>query len=71
MEYNKLIAAFVSVIATRIILKWTGVDVSTLGVDLEWQMLWALVVDLVAASVTGFCVWLVPNVKKRWRDLWA
>ena len=71
LQYNKLIAAFVSVFATRYVLQWTGVDVSTIGIDSEWQAIWTGLVDIVVASVTGFFVWAVPNVKKTLSDFWA
>lgn len=70
-EYNKLIAAVVSVIAMRLLLRWTGIDVNALGVGTEFQALIALAVDAVVASVTGFLVWYIPNVKARWRDWWG
>lgn len=68
LEYNKLIVAFASIIATRLILRWTGIDVNTLGIDTEFRELIALGVDATVAAVTGFLVWWVPNVRARLRD---
>lgn len=71
LEYNKLIAAFVSVIAMRLLLRWTGIDVNALGVGTEFQAAVALGVDAAVAAVTGFLVWWVPNVRARLRDKWG
>ena len=67
--YSKLIAAVLSVLVTRWFLRWSGIDLASLGVDAEVGAIVALAVDTVAAVVTGFFVWLVPNVKQKWKAL--
>lgn len=64
LNYSKPIAAIVSILLTRWLIKWAGLD----GVESEVSTIVALLVDAMAAAVTGFFVWLVPNVKKRVTD---
>lgn len=67
--YNKLIAALVSVFLMRLLLQWTGLDAAALGVGDQFRDLVSLGVDAVAAAVTGFFVWLVPNIKRGVNEL--
>lgn len=63
-SYNKLIAAIVSALLVRWFLKWSGIDISAIGVEEDLRMLVSVAIDVVAAGVSGFFVWLVPNIKK-------
>jgi hypothetical protein len=69
-SYSKLLAAVVTVLLMRWVLRWTGLDVAELGVQEDFQAVVYLAVDAVAAGVSGFFVWLVPNVRMKLRDLW-
>jgi hypothetical protein len=69
-SYSKLLAAVVTVLLMRWVLRWTGLDVAELGVQEDFQAVVYLAVDAVAAAVSGFFVWLVPNVRMKLRDLW-
>ena len=69
--YSKLIAAVLSVLLMRWLLRATGIDVAALGVESEFRLLLELGIDLAAAGVSGFFVWLVPNVRARWNALWG
>ncbi len=62
--YNKLFAAIISTILIRLFLQWTGLDVVALGVGDQVRDLVSGLIDIAAAAVTGFFVWLVPNVRK-------
>ena len=68
LAYNKLIVAVVSVLLTRALLRWTGIDIASLGVETEFHAVVTALVDVAVAGVTGFMVWWVPNVQKRLRD---
>lgn len=65
--YNKLIAAVLSTLAMRWILKWAGVDIDGLGVGEEFRTAVSLGVDASVAAVNGFVVWWLPN-HTRFRD---
>ena len=69
--YSKLIAAVLSVLVMRWFLRWSGIDLAQIGVEGEVGAIVSLLVDSVAAGVTGFFVWLVPNVKMKLSALWA
>lgn len=69
-SYSKLIAAVATVLLMRWVLRWTGLDVAELGVQEDFQAVVYLAVDASAAAVSGFFVWLVPNVRMKLRDLW-
>lgn len=62
--YNKALAAVISVVIVRLILQWSGFDLVALGVADQFRDLVSYGIDAVAAAITGFFVWLVPNVKK-------
>lgn len=62
--YNKLIAAVLSVLATRWFMRVSGVDLDAAGVGEDLRLAIMLSLDACAAAVSGFFVWLIPNVKK-------
>lgn len=64
MSYNKLFAAVISALLVRWFLHWTGVDISAIGVEEDLRLIVSLGIDFAAAAVSGFFVWLVPNVKR-------
>jgi hypothetical protein len=64
MAYNKLIAAIVSALLVRWFLQWSGIDITAIGVEEDLRLLVSVAIDFAAAGVSGFFVWLVPNIKK-------
>lgn len=71
LGYNKLITAIVSVVLMRWVTRWTGLDLAEIDDDGELKAAIALSIDCAVASVTGFMVWWIPNVRKRLRDAWS
>lgn len=65
--YNKLFAAIVSTLLMRWILQYFGLDVSALGVGDDFRAAVSLTIDALTAGVTGFFVWLIPNIEARFR----
>lgn len=62
-NYNKFFVSIASVLLMRWLLRWAGLDISALGVEDDFRMFVQVGIDAVTAGVTGFFVWLVPNVK--------
>lgn len=62
--HNKLFAAIISALLVRWFLRWTGIDISAIGAEEDLRMLVSVLIDITAAGISGFFVWLVPNVKK-------
>lgn len=62
--YNKLFAAIVSVLVTRWVLRYFGVDINEFGVGEDLRLAVTVGIDAAAAAVSGFFVWLIPNVKR-------
>lgn len=67
MTYNKLIAAIVSTLLMRWVLKWADVDIDGLGVSDDFRTVVSLGIDAAAAAVNGLFVWWLPN-HLRFRD---
>ena len=64
MAYNKFFAAIGSVIVTRWALQSFQIDVNALGISDDLRGIVSLAIDGFAAGVSGFFVWLIPNIKK-------
>lgn len=63
--YNKLFAAIGSTLITRWTMQYFGLDLAAIGVSEDLRQTVSLAIDATAAGVTGFFVWLVPNIRAR------